>query len=867
MHFIRRQREDVELEEEIEFHRAMRQREMEARGVDPRDAARAARRALGSIALAKEQARDVWIPRPMQGLSNDLRFGARLLARHGGCTAAAVGLLALGLGIITAAFTFVYGEAIRDLPFRAAERLVSFGTRDARGRDLRVVSYQDVEDWRQSTTSFADLAMFTAGTIAISSDGRAAERFNGFYVSANTFRILGVAPAVGRDFTADDDRPSASPVVILGYHMWSSRYARDAAVVGRSVKVNEQIATVVGVMPEGMRFPARADAWLPLTQLPGLQRNSRNARTVAAFGRLANGTLLKQARVELASVAMNLAREHPDTNKDVAPTLITLHDRFTGDATRLLCQVLLAAAACVLLVACFNVASLLLARSLERSREIGMRVALGASRWRIVRQLLVESALLAALGSAAGFIVSLAGIRWIRATFDPLPNPFWVRFTLDRPVYLFFAGACLSTLFLFGLVPAVQVSRADAALRARRWNSVLVVVNLAVTLAVLAGAGLLMRSFVALFRMDFGIDTSHALTAQIALPSAKYPTGERRLAFTHMLEDHLDARQIGPSAVASQPPFWGGLRRELGIAGRSAPSGERAPVVTMLSVSPRYFAVLGLPLVRGRAFTEADGTPGNAAAIVNERFASLHLAGVDPIGQWIRLTMESVQAGTISMASPEWMTIVGVAPNVRQRNFTELEPDPVVYVPYRTAPVPSFFVFVRAPDNLSAVTASVRDATHEVDPDLPLFDVQTVEERLSSVRGNFRIAGTMFGVFAWAALLLSAVGLYAVTAYAVSRRTREIGIRMALGATPRGVWWLIGRSVCGPIAIGLVLGMAGAFGIGRLLGNLVAQISPTDPLTLTMVAALTALVSLAAALAPARRATRVDPATVLRCDG
>jgi putative ABC transport system permease protein len=529
----------------------------------------------------------------------------------------------------------------------------------------------------------------------------------------------------------------------------------------------------------------------------------------------------------------------------------------------------------VLLIACANVANLLLARSAQRAREISVRVSLGATRGRIVQQLLVESVLLALISGVLGFALSIAGIRLFAVAFEDVGRPYWIQFTLDRRVFFFLSLVALGTGFLFGLAPALHVSKTDVnevlkeggrsvggALRARRWTGALMVAELALTLVLLAGAGFMMRSFLALYRMDIGIDTSQLLTMRLALANEKYPTPAQKAAFYDRLDEHLAALAgVRSATLATSVPFGGGLSRGLEIEARPRTAGEAMPSVTMVLVGPRYFQTLGLPLRRGRPLNRTDGASGHEAVVVNQRFVAMHLKDEDPLGRRIRLIDASSRD-----AAPAYATIVGVVPNLRQREVQQPEPDPVVYVPFRAEPTWFMALVVRTEGSAGKAVALMREQVHAVDADLPLFNVQTMDDMLAKQRWPIRVFGTMFAIFALIALILAAVGLYAVTAYAVTQRTQEIGVRMALGAQSGQVVWLIMRRVLVQLAIGLVLGIAGAFGVGRVLRSLLVQTSSTDPVTLAGVAMVLLGVSIVACVRPAHRATRLDPVAALRYD-
>ncbi|HEY6214425.1 MAG TPA: FtsX-like permease family protein, partial [Vicinamibacterales bacterium] len=510
---------------------------------------------------------------------------------------------------------------------------------------------------------------------------------------------------------------------------------------------------------------------------------------------------------------------------------------------------------------------------------IAVRVSLGASRWRIVRQLLVESVLLAVVSGALGYALSIAGVRWFDSVTQNVGKPYWIKFTMDGTVFAYIAAVCLGTGILFGLAPALHISKTDVnevmkeaggrsgsgGIRARRWTSALIVVELMLTIVLLAGAGFMLRSFFALYRADLaGIQPSRMLLMRMQLPLARYQQRDPRALLFRRLEERLrGVSAIDSFSLATIAPMQGGIERQLTIEGRPTPSGTAPPTVTLVGIGTGYFDTLELRLVRGRAFNDVDGTPGHEAAIVNQRFASMFFRGEDPIGQRITLTDGNPRAIDPSMPTLS-ATIVGVSPTIRQRSVPDPEPDPVVYVPYRVDPQRFAVLIVRGRDDAANLTALVRNEMRTIEPDLPLFNISTLEATLQQQRWPFRVFGTMFGMFALIALVLSAVGVYAVTAYSVAQRTQEIGVRMALGAQAQQVLWLVMRRSLVQLAIGLPIGIAGAFGVGKLLQSLLIQTSTHDPITLASIAVLMIAVSLGACLWPARRATRLDPVSALR---
>jgi putative ABC transport system permease protein len=804
----------------------------------------------------------------MQGISQDVRFALRLLVKDRRVTLVAVIALALGIASTNTIFTIINAMVWRGLPVERPDRVVAFRTMDDAPM---TVSFREVEDWRAMTTAFAGIAAYiTTGPISMRLDDASGspDVFFGAYVSAGAFRLLGEKPILGRDFIADDDRPGAPSVVLLGHTIWMRRYGGDPAVVGRTIRVNGTPRVVVGVMPEGFKFPVNFELWLPLMSLPGINTERRDVRPLQAFGRLADGATMAQAQAELTTVAARLSLDHPEPNRDLRP----LVRPFTGVPTRLFVA-LLGAVAFLLLIACANVANLMLVRSARRSREISVRTSLGATQWRIVRQLLVECLLVAVAAGALGFALSIAGVRLYAYAVTGIDFPYWYyeRWTMDGRVFAFFATVCLGTGFLFGLVPALQSSRPDInqSLKStsrtstgghtqQRWTSVLLIVQVAFTLTLLAAGGLMMRSFVAMYRADLIVDASRVLTASLQVPASKYATPAQRVALYERLEERLG--EVGPVSavsVVSTPPFIGAVMWQLAIDGQP-PAGDDLPRnVSFVTIGPRYFDTLDLRLLRGRPFTTADGAAGQEAAIVTHRFATMFFAGQDPIGRRICMTNPNVR-GAVPLCAP----IIGVSPTIRQQFESDL--DPVVYFPYRANPGAANSMMIRGDSDPRAMESLIRDEIRALDPDVAPYRFRPLDVWAGQSRAMYRVFGSMFAMFAWIALALSAIGLYAVTSYAVTQRTQEIGVRVALGAQAAQVVWLFVRRSIAPLAIGLVIGVGGALGAGRLVRSLLVDTGAADPLMLVSIAMVFILVATAACLIPARRATRLDPVTALR---
>src|SRR5262245_2335717 len=478
------------------------------------------------------------------GLWQDLQFATRLFIKDKWFTLVAAIALALGIGVNATVFTFVNAVLIRGLPFKDQDRIMAIGSRDpVRDRNMGV-SYLDFKDWREAAKTFNALAAYTGATMNLSDEGKPPERFAGVTISANGFTLLGVSPTIGRDFLPEDDRPGAAAVVMLGNGVWKNRYGSDPGLVGKTIRVNDTPSFVIGVMPEDFKFPFNADLWQPLSTIRDLEAQKRNSRGFEVMGRLARNASQTQADAELQTIGQRLASDYSDTNKGIQPRLQTYTQRVTGGPIRAVFLSLMGAVAFVLLIACANVANLLLARSAYRSREIALRVSLGATRWRIIRQLLIESIMLALISGVLGIALSIFGVRWFDAVTQDVGKPYWIKFTMDPTVLGFLVLVCLGTGVIFGLAPALHVSKTDVnevlkeggrsgtgGIRARRWTGGLIIVELALTLALLAGAGFMMRNFLTLYRSDLGIETSHLLTMSLALPERKYPALEQRLGF------------------------------------------------------------------------------------------------------------------------------------------------------------------------------------------------------------------------------------------------------------------------------------------------------------------------------------------------
>jgi len=807
----------------------------------------------------------------LQHITGDVRFALRLLTKDRGFTFAAVMTLALGIAAAGTIFTIFDGMFLKGLPVDRPDRIVSVGALDRLGRPLQL-SPAEFDDWRTATKRFRGLAAYAGATAIIADEGRPPERVTAAYLSAAAFTLLGEQPVAGRVFTAADDQPGAPSVIVLGEGVWRARFGGDPHIVGRSIRVNDAPVTVIGVMPARFRFPMIHEAWLPLAMAPQARDRRRDARTLAVVGRLADDVTIPQARAELDAIAARLAREFPDTDAGLRSGVEPYTGRFSGfnnpwsDA--------LLASGFLLLIGCANVATLLLARAAGRARDLAIRAAVGATRGRILRQLLVENALLSTAAACIGLGLTWAGVRlWIGAL--PVTNwPYWFRWDFDGRVFAFLVIAGAATAVLAGIVPAVHLSAAGIAgllksdarsggadRRSRRWTSGLIGGELALTIVLLAGAGLMIRTTINLLEIDSIVDTSHLLMANVDLPAAKYSTPEERAAFMDIFAARVrDVAPVRFTSVASAMPFYDAPRRALDIVGRPDIGGGPPAAVSYVAIGEGYFDTLGVHLLLGRAFSATDGTSGHLAAIVNQRFVQMFFPGTSPLGAEIGLT----DPNATHADAPPRLTIVGVAPTVRQHYAQDL--DPVVYVPYRQDPASVPLMLVRTSGDPSAAEPAMRAALHDLDATLVLFNIMPLEQLLSGTGFANRVFLTFFTVFASFALVLSALGMYAATRHTVTERRHEIGVRMALGATPRQVVWLFTRRMLVVLAVGGAAGLTGAGAGTRLMRGFLVQISPSDPVTMICITLLLAFVAILATVVPARRALRVDPAVTLRCE-
>jgi putative ABC transport system permease protein len=799
----------------------------------------------------------------MRILLSDARHALRLLYKRPGFTVVAILTLALGIGATTAIFTVVYAVLLRPLPFRDAERLV--GVRIT-GRDAAIypLPNSDFLAWRSQNRTADAVAAFDEASTTITGDG-APERIPSSQVTDRFFDVLGARPLLGRVFQEGDDKPGAPKTVVLSHKLWMGRYHGDPAIVGRTLLLSAEPHTVVGVMPSGFNFPpGNKELWRILTTNEPRRRGPFYMRGVA---RLKPGVSIGELRANLDVVTAGLKRQYP-APEDWTLDALPMHEWLVGDVRRIL-YVLLGAVGFLLLIATANVANLLLARAASREREIAVRSALGAGRARIVGQLLTESVVLGVVAGIIGLALAFGGTRALIA-LAPAGIPRLVEVGMSVPVFLFALAVASFCGVIFGLVPALRAAhtplvetlkdggRGVAGGSHRRAQRMLVVSEIALALMLSVGAGLMVRSFVALQRVSPGFEPSHLLTFRLSLPRTQYPDRVAQQGFyTRLLQD-LEALPGVQAAglTISLPPHLLEMTDNFMVEGQVLPPNQSAPVGPLLFVSESYFATLGAPLVKGRFFTERDDDKAPDVAIINETLAKQYFPNVDPIGRRLK-------NGGPERPNNTWNTIVGVVGNI---NYSGLDapPEAAVYFPFRQATSNNQFVVVRTAGDPRGLVQAARGVVARLDKDLPVANLRTMDELMTASVAPPRFRTILVSMFAVVGLLLSAIGIYGVMAYAVTERTHELGVRMALGADRRDVLRMVLREAMNLAAAGVVLGLAGAFAAARLIQSLLFGVTPTDAVTFAGIAILLVVTALVASYIPARRATRVDPMVALR---
>jgi putative ABC transport system permease protein len=803
----------------------------------------------------------------------DVRFGLRTLAKNPGFTTVAITALALGIGVNGTVFSLANAVLFKNLPFANSDQILYIVTTNpTKPHWWWAFSYPDFRVLKDQLKSFEEIGASTQVSANISDRTASPEGYNGARISVNTFSLLGQKPVAGRDFVPADQEPGAAPVAILSYKVWENRYGKDPSVIGRSVRLDEVPTTIIGVMPSRLDFPRETQVWKPLTP-SAADYDKRENRRFILFGRLAPHIGMKAASAEADTIMKRLAAEYPITNKDIGARVIDYNDYFDNEGEiRMIFLAMLGAVGFVLLIACANVANLQLARAVSRMREISIRVALGAGRWRIVRQLLIESVMLSIAGGAIGFLLAIWGIRMFDATISAQGKPASIDFTMDLRALLYLAAITLSTGLVFGLAPALRLSKLDVntALkdggrgasgggRGKYLSGLLVVIEMTLAVVLLAGAGLMIRSFMNAYRADLGINTTHILTMSLDLPKASYQRPDQLRAFYDRLKIRLDSTPgVEVSTVTTNIPLSGSWSFSCEIEGEPQPDARRRPNVDAILTTPDYFRVMGDQILAGRDFTAADGTPASLTVIVNRQFAQSFWHDENVLGKRLRFYKTDI-------AEP-WLTVVGVVPDISQDNQSRAKRSPLIYLPFRFEVSYDPFVAARTSVPPSTLKEVFRREVAAIDDNLPVLNLRTMEEQLERRNWPYRVFGSMFAIFAAIALALASVGLYAVMAHSVSQRTQEIGVRIALGARDRNILRLVFSEGMSQLAIGLVLGLAAALAVTKILKTLLVDVSPSDPLTFVSVALVLSAAAGLGCLIPARRAMRVDPVEALRHD-
>ncbi|MGH7721160.1 MAG: ABC transporter permease, partial [Gemmatimonadaceae bacterium] len=754
----------------------------------------------------------------MATLFQDVRYALRVLAKNPGYTLLATLTVGLGIGVNATVFSAVNALLLRPFPYEHQARVVALREENPRlGYEANELSYPNFHDWRAQSRSFASAAAYASRSFNLASTEEEPERVEGQRISATLFPLLGITPALGRGFLAEEDVVGAPKVAILSYALWQRRFSGDSGIVGRSVMLNGEPHTVVGVMPPRFEFPEDAKLWTPLALDPVVNRQSHYLDAVA---RLRPGVSVQQAESELQAIASRLAAQYPESNAGWSASVVPLREHEIGEYRSVL-YIMQGAVILVLLIACANVANLLLARATGRAREIAVRTAIGAGRWRIVRQLLTESVILALVGASLGILFATWGNAFVDSAV-PEDRPFWMTFDIDWRVLTFTATLAVATGLIFGLAPALQVSTpnlgdalkeggrgAGAGARRNRLRSALVVSEVALSLVLLVGAALLIKSFMRLQEVDPGFDRRNVLMMSVFLAGSAYDSAYQRVAFFDQAVPRVAAVPGVTAAVAAGITPLSGSNTSSAIIpeGRSYPPAEE-PQASWRSITADYFRVFSVPLVRGRPFSDREVRDSAEVVVVSQAMAQRFWPNTDPLGKRFRFAGEP--------GDNPWLTVVGVAGDVRHQELNE-RPGPQFYLPYTQSAWRGMTFAVRTTGNPASYTAAVRDAIHTVDPNLPVYGVTTADEQYREAVWEPRFYSQLFGAFAVIAVLLAASGIYGVMAYTVTQRTHEIGVRMALGARAADVLKLVVREGMTLAVIGVVIGLVAALLVTRLM--------------------------------------------------
>ena len=803
----------------------------------------------------------------------DLRSGVRMLVKYPTLSVVAVLTLGLGIGLSTTVFCVVNGGLFKGLPFPDADRIVALvATNPSQNEDEIPISVQDLAIWQSRQTAFEKMGAYGFVAVNLSAEGERPERINGGQLTVQAFEALGVQPRLGRGLRDGDDRPGADPVILLGHELWRDRYNSSPAVVGQSIRANGVQRTVIGVMPERFAFPILQAAWIPLTIDP-LANPRGQGPSYGVIARLKPDVSLAQARSQASVIAAQLEAEFPSTNRGIGADVWPYARTAVGPEIYGLLYTMLGAGIGVLLIACVNVSNLLIARASLRQREVAVRMALGAERRRVVRQHLTEVLVLATLGGGIGIVLSIFGMRWFTRALSVNPPPFWITFDLDYRVLLFVAGVIVMASLLAGALPAMHAARvsASAALkddsrsstsgRLGRFSGGLVVAELAVSCALLIAAGLMVKSVVQLKTVEMPFAIDNILTARVDLPRSRYPDSAASIRFFEALLPKLHAVPGVEAATLSDGlPAAGNGSITVQIEGKAYAEAKDYPRAREGIVTPGYFETFQTPLLGGREFSTADVATSQPVAIVNASFARLHFPGIDPVGHQMR----RIRPRT----TEPWLTIVGVVPDLLMEGIGNNNQSPIgYYIPIAQSDVENGVrAAVRTRGTPGAVTSLVRSAVASLDPDLAIYEISTMRAVIDRQTWFYTVFGTFFTVFGVCALFLASAGLYGVMSFAVTQRTREMGVRSALGAQGRELILLVMRRSTIQLGIGLLLGLALALVASGALQPVLYKVDPRDTMVFGAVLVTLAGASLLASLLPARRVARIDPVVALATD-
>jgi putative ABC transport system permease protein len=800
----------------------------------------------------------------------DLKYAVRSLIKNPLFTGIAVACMALGIGVNATVFSVIDGVMLQPYPYRDAHEIIVLNSRNDALRVQRGgISYADFKDLRDHATTLEQIAAFQMRSLTIADGAGEPERYIGELVSWTLFPLLGIEPVIGRTFEAQDDRPGAVPVVLISDAVWRQRYQADPSVVGRAITVNGRAHTVIGVMPPRFAFPENQKLWVPIAEyVDALPRDERGTQV---FARLKDGATPQQASTELQGIASRLAATYPENNADWTVAVRPLSEWMLPAEVELVLLTMMGAVTLVLLIACSNVANLLLARASVRQREISIRAALGAGRWRIVRQLLTEAVLIGLLSAPLGIAIAWIGITLIDGAMPPDQVPYFIRWSLDARALVYTISISAATGIIFGLVPALQAVRVNLQSSLKeggRGNaggsraivrSTLVVVQVALSLVLLVGASLFVRSFMNLQTTEVGFDTAPLMSMRFYLPGAAYEDDGAKARRVEDVVTRVEGLPGVEAAFASNfvPMGAGGGGGRVVVEGRAVEPG-REPDIAFMGITPHMRQTIGVPLVAGRDLTDSEGASRSPVAVINQAMARRLWPDTDPVGRRFRMVLRD---------TPDWFTVVGVVQDFRHRQGNQSEPQgPAAYVPYPYQASLNTGITIRVAGPPAQITSAVREQLRQADPMLPLFDVRTVEELRQLSYWQYRLFGSMFGTFGLIALILASIGVYGVLSYSVSQRAQEIGVRMALGAERRNVFSLIVGYGVRLAGIGIVAGLIGAAGVTRLLQSVLYNVTATDPLSFVGVAAFLTIMAVLASYLPARRAMAVDPIVALRND-